>query len=112
MKNAKRILRTNLFIGCLVWAGAALGVDLNEIKSSGDAGERADGYLGLVKSDVSSEAQALVKQINNKRRAEYQRIANGNDLTLDQVEALAGKKAIEKTTAGGWILTSNGWRQK
>lgn len=112
MKNTKRMLRTHLFIGCLVWAGAALGANLDEIKRAGYAGERADGYLGLVKSDAPSDAQALVKQINNKRRAEYKRIAEGNDLTLDQVEALAGKKAIEKTGAGGWILTGNGWRQK
>jgi uncharacterized protein YdbL (DUF1318 family) len=112
MKKPKRILRINLFIACLVWAGAALGVDLDEIKRAGYAGERADGYVGLVKSGAPADAQALVKEINNKRRQEYQRIANGNDLTLDQVETLAGKKAMERTAAGGWILTSSGWRQK
>ena len=112
MKNTKRILSMNLLIGCLVWAASVLGADLDGIKSAGYAGERADGYLGLVKPDAPSEVQTLVKQINGKRRAEYQRIAAGNDLTLDQVEALAGKKAIEKTGSGGWVLTSSGWRQK
>ena len=31
MKKTKRMLRTHLFIGCLVWAGAALGANLDEI---------------------------------------------------------------------------------
>ena len=55
---------------------------------------------------------SLVKDVNDKRRAEYQRIARSNELTLEEVEALAGRKAIERTAAGGWIRTNGGWRQK
>jgi uncharacterized protein YdbL (DUF1318 family) len=89
-----------------------LGADLDDAKRTGSVGERADGYLGLVQTEAPVDVEALVKEINNKRRVRYQKIAAANDLTLDQVEALAGKKTIEKTPSGGWILTNGGWRQK
>jgi uncharacterized protein YdbL (DUF1318 family) len=31
---------------------------------------------------------------------------------MAQVEALAGKKAIERTQPGGWILLNGGWQKK
>jgi uncharacterized protein YdbL (DUF1318 family) len=31
---------------------------------------------------------------------------------LDQVEALAAKKAIDKTAPGGWVRVNGDWRQK
>lgn len=93
-------------------AGFALAADLEQVKRDGLAGERADGYLGLVKEGVSQEVADLVKSINSKRRAEYERIAGSNDLTMEQVQALAGKKAIERTGSGGWVMQNGGWQQK
>ena len=112
MINTQQFFRAGLLIASLLWASLSFGADLDEAKRTGSVGERADGYLGLVNTSAPADIDALLKQINNKRRAEYQRIAAANDLTLDQVQALAGKKAIEKTPSGGWILTNGGWRQK
>ena len=112
MKKRQRIFNASLLLVSLLWASLSLGADLGDAKRSGSVGERADGYLGLVKPGAPTDVEALVKEINNKRRARYQGIAAENDLTLDQVQALAGKKTIEKTPSGGWILTNGGWRQK
>jgi len=112
MRTIFRSLRTLLPILALCWAGLAFGAELDQAKSAGLIGERADGYLGLVEKNAPADVVDLVKAVNDKRRAEYQRIAGSNDLTLEQVQALAGKKAIERTAAGGWILTNGGWRQK
>jgi len=112
MRTLFRSIRTLLPILALSWAGLVFGAELDQVKSAGLVGERADGYLGLVDENASGDVVALVKEVNNKRRAEYQRIAGSNDLTLEQVQALAGKKAIERTLPGGWILTNGGWRQK
>lgn len=111
MKRSNRIATTALMILALV-STAVFAADLNQAKRDGLVGERADGYLGLVVTSVSGDVKALVADINKKRRAEYQRIAAANNLTLDQVQALAGKKAIAKTRAGGWILVNGGWRKK
>jgi len=112
MRTILRSLRTLLPILALSWAGLAFGAELDQAKSDGLVGERADGYLGLVDENAPGDVVNLVKEVNDKRRAEYQRIAGSNDLTLEQVQALAGKKAIERTAMGGWILTNGGWRQK
>ena len=63
-------------------------------------------------SGAGSDVVELVAEVNEKRRAEYERIAATNELTLEQVEALAGKKTIGKTRPGHWILVNGGWRQK
>ena len=49
-----------------------------------------------------------MKDINRKRREVYQDIAAKNGTALSAVEALAGKKAIEKTPSGQFIMQPNG----
>ena len=94
------------------FAGAAFASDLDQAKADGLVGERADGYLGLVDTSAGADVAKLVKDINSKRKAEFERIAESNDLTLEQVQALAGKKALQRTKPGGWILVNGGWQQK
>ncbi len=102
-----------LFVGfLLLTASAAFAADLDQVKRAGLVGERADGYLGLVDTSAPAEVRTLVAEVNQKRKAEYQRIAAGNGVEVSQVEALAGKKAIEKTRSGDWILLNGGWQKK
>ncbi len=112
MRTLFRFIQYSLPIIALSWASFAFGAELGQAKSAGLVGERADGYLGLVEEDAPADVVNLVKEVNDKRRAKYQSIARGNDLSLEQVQALAGKKAIERTAAGGWILTNGGWQRK
>ena len=112
MRKPFKTLRYFLPILALSWAGLAFSADLDQAKAAGYVGERADGYLGLVTEEAPADVVSLVTEVNGKRRAEYQRIATNNGLTLEEVEALAGRKAIERTAAGGWIRTNGGWQQK
>lgn len=87
--------------------------DLDGAKAAGAVGEQADGYIGAVREPASAEILALVETINAERRRIYQGIATRNDIRLEQVEALAGKKAIEKTEPGLWVRAPNGtWMPK
>lgn len=107
-------LLLTLLLGCsaLLLAGGANAADLDSAKRSGQIGERADGYVGLVDRSAPADVVALVKEINAKRQAEYERIAQANHLEVAQVQALAGQKAIERTPPGQYILRNGGWQKK
>ena len=92
-------------------AVAAYGIDLGTAKDQGLVGERADGYLGLVDESAADPVRALVSDVNGKRRAQYRRIADANGISLAEVEALAGKKAIQRSDPGDWIFHSS-WTRK
>lgn len=90
----------------------AAELSLAEAKQQGLVGEQYDGYLGVV-SSPSPAVRALVNDINGKRRAEYNRIARANGISVSDVEALAGKKSLEKTDSGDYIkLEGQDWRRK
>lgn len=106
------ILKVCLLTLLFAMAGSVHAVDLNEAKSAGLVGETLEGYVGLVSASAPSEVVALVEDVNARRRAEYQRIAQQNQIGLAEVEALAAKKAIDKTRPGGWVRLNGEWRQK
>ncbi len=110
-RNRHRFGASLVMLVSLLCSALVLAADLSELKAQGAIGERADGYLGLVQSEASLAARNLVEEINAKRKAEYQRIATRNSIALSEVEALAGKKTLEKTDIGGWIYVES-WRQK
>ncbi len=99
-----------LSVGLLVSA-VAFAIDVDSAKRQGLIGERVDGYLGVVVQSAASEVNALVREINAKRQAEYDRIAKANGITRQAVEMLAGKKTIAKTRPGGWIFRTQ-WLKK
>ena len=90
----------------------AFAADLAGAKQSGVIGEREDGYVGFVTDAPAADVRSLVQGVNDQRRAEYDRIAAANGITREQVEALAGRKAIEKTAAGEFVWTGGAWRKK
>lgn len=89
------------------------GSTLGEAKQQGWLGERPDGYLGLVKPSAPAKTVEFMKDINRKRRDVYKGIAEKNGTALSAVEALAGEKAIAKTSSGQFIMQPNGsWTPK
>ena len=95
------------------WSAPASAVTLDQAKSQGQVGEQANGYLGVVSAGAPADVQALVADINQKRKAEYQDIAQRNNTSLNAVEALAGKKAVELTPPGQYVrLPSGQWVRK
>lgn len=101
-----------ILVPLLCTASVAYAIDLDQAKSEGLVGETMEGYLGVVDDSAPEAVQTLVEEVNARRRAEYQRIAEQNGIDVAQVEALAAKKAIEKTPVGEWVRVNGTWRQK
>jgi uncharacterized protein len=92
---------------------SAWALTLDEAKAGGLVGEDASGYIAAVSEPPTSEVNALIADINARRRAEYERIAAANAINVEDVEKLAGQKAIEKSPSGDYVrLPGEAWRQK
>ncbi|ATX82809.1 hypothetical protein Ga0123462_1972 [Mariprofundus ferrinatatus] len=92
-------------------ATTAWSADLQSAKAAGQVGEKPDGYLGIVSGGPG--VAGMVQDINQKRRAAYQNIARKNGTSLQAVEQLAGRKAIDKTPPGQYVMTPSGqWVRK
>lgn len=83
---------------------------LPNAKAQGLVGEQPNGYLGVVQN--SPEAENIAKLINDARRAEYARLAKENNIAVSDVEAMAGQKAVERSSRGHYILLDGKWLQK
>lgn len=101
-----------LMLAFAMFATSAWALDLQDAKAQGLVGEQLNGYLGAVKP--SAEVNALVADINARRKAMYQEIAQRNGTSVLAVEKLAGQKAIEKTLPGQYIQSPSGssWQVK
>ena len=93
----------------------AMGLDeakgkLDSAKQQGLVGETPTGYLDVVRA--TGEAREVVEAINQARRNEYTRIAEKHAIPVTQVETVAGKKAIEKTPSGQFVLIEGQWVKK
>lgn len=96
--------------GALFLSSQAFSLTLDEAKAQGLVGETQQGYLGAVV--VNADVSALVKDVNDKRKAKYQQLAKKNQITLEQVEKLAGKKAYDKTAKGHFVQKDGKWVKK
>ena len=86
---------------------------LTQPKADGLIGEQANGYIGLVTQNVSAHINMLIKDVNAKRKAGYQKIAAAQGISLAEVESVGGKKALEKTLSGNYVRDTEGnWRKK
>ncbi|MBZ0333886.1 YdbL family protein [Marinobacter sp. AL4B] len=93
----------------------AMGLDdakdkLDSAKRQGLVGETPTGYLDVV--HAAGDARDVVETINEARRNEYTRIAEKHAIPVTQVETVAGKKAIEKTPSGQFVLIEGQWVKK
>ena len=68
-------------------------------RSSGQVGEKMDGYLGIVGSETV-ELRRIVNDINIKRRAVYSERAQATNATLEEYALTAGCQAILATKPG------------
>ena len=98
------IMLPTLLLGVLWLPSLGWAITLEEAKTQGIVGEQPNGYLGVVQPGASAEVQALVNDVNQKRRHMYEDIARRNSTKLEAVEMLAGKTAIDNTQT--WKLHS------
>jgi hypothetical protein len=94
-------------------AAPARAASLDQAKEAGQVGERIDGYVGVVDANAPADVRAMVDQINGERKAKYQEIADKQKAPLAAVAQIAGKKLIERTPKGQYVLGADGqWRKK
>ena len=107
---------TKVFLVLLVSmmsVSVAAASPLTQPKADGLIGEQANGYIGLVRQDVPAHIKKLVKDVNAKRKAGYQKIASRQGTSLAEVERVGGNTAIEKTLKGNYVRGASGtWRRK
>ena len=107
------IILPTLLLGVLWLPLPSWSLTLEEAKTQGVVGEQANGYLGVVRPGASAEVQALVNDVNQKRRHMYEEIARRNSTKLEAVEMLAGKTAIDNTRPGNFVRSPSGqWVKK
>ncbi|WP_297796222.1 YdbL family protein [uncultured Marinobacter sp.] len=113
----KRLIQLGAFILAIAMSVPALAMGLDEakqklesVKQQGLVGETPTGYLDVVRGE--GDAREVVEAINSARRDEYTRIAEKHDIPVTQVETVAGKKAIEKTPSGQFVLIEGQWVKK
>jgi uncharacterized protein YdbL (DUF1318 family) len=110
------ILRTTIFsilaILALLAVEPAHADALDNALRSGQVGETPRGYVAPVKRP-SAAITKLVNNINARRRAAYQKIAQKNGLSLQKIEAVAGARVIQRAPKGTYYKDNGGnWRRK
>lgn len=103
--------RISLMILLLGLCAPALALTLNEARSAGRVGETLSGYIAPRSQD--RETLALVEQINKARTDSYQRLADSNNIPVDEVAKMAGTKLVARANPGEYVQGINGkWMQK
>lgn len=97
-------------------AGAAYAMQADasaSLRASGEAGEQADGYLGIVGS-ASSETRAAVDAVNIKRRAYYTDLAAKRGAKIEEVAATTACELFRSKVGPGqyYRLPDGVWRQR
>ena len=81
-------------------------------RSSGEVGEKMDGYLGIIGA-AGPDIRKLVSDLNIKRKQVYFEQAQVQHVTPEQYAFSAGCKAIERTTAGEKYQAPDGsWKAR
>ncbi|HEX6376986.1 MAG TPA: YdbL family protein [Allosphingosinicella sp.] len=84
-----------------------------ELRASGQVGEQADGYLGLVGS-APAAIRAQVDAVNIKRRAYYTDLAAKRAAKIEEVAATTACELFRTKVAPGqyYRLPDGVWRQR
>ncbi|BBT45022.1 hypothetical protein WP8W18C04_21800 [Enterobacter cloacae] len=104
----KRLALILLALGMNVQAAA---LTLNDARAQGRVGETLSGYLAPIQQDA--ETLALVNRINAARAENYQKLADSNNLPVDEVAKMAGQKLVARAQPGEYVKGINGkWIKK
>ena len=97
-----------LLTSATVWA-----IDIHSAKDQGLVGEARSGYLAAVETPASADVQALIADVNAKRRAQFERAASRTNTTLAQVSNRFYELAVQRTARGHFYQDAQGrWVRK
>lgn len=92
---------------------SAWAIDIRDAKAQGLVGEANTGYLAAVAMPASAEVRALIAEVNEKRREEFERTAEKTGAAVEQVAYRFYELAIERTEPGNYYQDANGaWKKK
>jgi uncharacterized protein YdbL (DUF1318 family) len=80
-------------------------------KGAGQVGEQTDGYLGVV-GNQSADIRAMVKDINNKRRAVYTAKAAGKSTIEEYAFATACRLILETSPGEKYQAPDGSWKTR
>ncbi|HEY7810175.1 MAG TPA: YdbL family protein [Allosphingosinicella sp.] len=115
-RRYKKIIAAALVVAALGSAGAAYAFQADasaQLRASGQVGEQADGYLGLVGS-APAAVRAQVDSVNIKRRAYYTDLAAKRGAKIEEVAATTACELLRSKVAQGqyYRLPDGVWRQR
>ena len=116
--NFSKITKIFAFSILMITAIAGFSVQasaggLDGARAQGLVGERYDGLAVVRDSSASAAVKSLTREINAKRRALYQSVADSQNTQIQAVAKIYAGKIYEKAPAGYWFLSSGGqWSQK
>lgn len=89
----------------------ANAITLDEARTQGLVGEKPNGLVGAVSSNVSGEISTLVQSVNEARLNSFRQLATKDNAPLEAVQAIAGEKLIVKARQSGWYTmdASGNW---
>lgn len=91
----------------------AWAIDIGTAKEQGLVGEANTGYLAAVKTPASAEVNALIAEVNAKRKAEFADTAQKTGTTVVQVANRFYELAVQRTAAGNYYQDAAGnWKKK
>jgi uncharacterized protein len=117
-RTLKMILAAGIAVaavaGSATAAYAMLQADSSaELRASGQVGEQADGYLGLVGS-APADVRAQVDAVNIKRRAAYTDLAAKRGVKIEEVGATTACQILASRVLPGqyYRLPDGVWRKR
>jgi hypothetical protein len=92
---------------------SAWAIDIHAAKDQGLVGEATTGYLAAVQTPASTDVNALIAEVNKKRKAQFEAAAQKTGTTVAQVRNRFYELAVQKTQAGHYHQDSGGkWVKK
>ncbi len=88
----KKIIYAGLIV--VLTASSAFALDLQSARSQKLVVEQVTGYIKA--ANPSAEVDALVADVNAKRKAEYERIAKEKGTKVEDVAAIAAQELLKK----------------
>ncbi|HEX8307596.1 MAG TPA: YdbL family protein [Allosphingosinicella sp.] len=115
-RRLKLILAAGIGLGAVLGTTTAYAMlqDASaQLRASGQVGEQADGYLGLVGS-APAAVRAQVDSVNIKRRAYYTDLAAKRGAKIEEVAATTACELFRTKVASGqyYRLPDGVWRQR
>ena len=100
-------------IGLMMLLQNAWAIDIRTAKAEGLVGEAITGLIAAVHIPASAEVRALIADVNNKRKTQFNRTAQKTGTSVAQVAHRFYELAVQKTASGHFYQDSGRrWKKK